>query len=78
MTPRRPESPPDNTMGIHLLGVGRATIEGLEARVRAFMKAGAPEPVLECTPEHPRTHRDESQMWALVDNHLNTKWDSGR
>jgi hypothetical protein len=61
---------------IYLSGVGKITIEELEARLSAYMNAGAPKPVLEGTPEHQEAillrvaSRGDAQMRALVDNYL--------
>jgi hypothetical protein len=63
-------------MEIRVSGIGRVTIEELEARLSAYMNAGAPEPVLEGTPEDRKAileyiaSRGDSQMRALVDNYL--------
>lgn len=63
-------------MEIRLSGVGAVTIEELEARLSAYMNAGAPEPVLEGTPDEQKiilecvASRGDSQMRALVDNYL--------
>jgi hypothetical protein len=61
---------------IQLAGVGKVTLEELEARLSAYMNAGAPEPVIEGTPEE-RTailervrRRGDAQMKALVDSYL--------
>ena len=63
-------------MEIQISGVGKVTIEELEARFSAYMNAGAPEPVIEGTLEE-RTailemvrRRGDSQMKALVDSYL--------
>jgi hypothetical protein len=63
-------------MDIRVSGVGKVTLEELEARFLAYMNASAPEPVLEGTPEEQKTileHialRGDSQMRALVNNYL--------
>jgi hypothetical protein len=63
-------------MEIRVKGVGEITIEELEARFRAYMNAGAPEPLLEGTAEERKAileriaSRGDSQMRALVDNYL--------
>jgi hypothetical protein len=64
-------------MTIRLLRIGTVTLEELEARLSAYMNAGAPEPVLEGTPEERRAileqvgTRGDSQMKALVQLYLN-------
>ncbi len=61
---------------IVISGVGKVTIEELEARLSAYMNAGAPEPVIEGTPEERRAilecvgRRGDSQMKALIDMYL--------
>jgi hypothetical protein len=63
-------------MEIRVSGVGKVTLEELEARLLAYMNASAPEPVLEGTPEEQKkilehvAFRGDSQMRALVDNYL--------
>jgi hypothetical protein len=63
-------------MDFRVSGVGKVSLEELEARFSAYMNAGAPEPVLEGTPEEQKAilkHvavRGDSQMRALVDNYL--------
>jgi hypothetical protein len=63
-------------MEVRISGVGNVTLEELEARFLAYMNAGAPEPVLEGTPEERKAilrriaSRGDSQMRALVDNYL--------
>jgi hypothetical protein len=63
-------------MEFRLSGVGKVTLEELEARFSAYMNAGAPEPVLEGTPEERKAilrhiaSRGDSQMRALMDNYL--------
>lgn len=63
-------------MTIRLAGVGTITLEELEARLSAYMNAGAPKPVLEGTPEERKTilekvaSRGDSQMKALVKLYL--------
>jgi hypothetical protein len=63
-------------MEFRVSGVGKVTLEELEARFLAYMNAGAPEPVLEGTPEERKAilehiaSRGDSQMRALVDNYL--------
>jgi hypothetical protein len=63
-------------MELRVLGVGKVTLEELEARFLAYMNAGAPEPVLEGTAEERKAileliaNRGDSQMRALVDNYL--------
>ena len=55
------------------------TIEGLEARLSAYLNAGAPEPVIEGSPEDRRAilewvaRRGDSQMRSLVGNYLNKR-----
>lgn len=64
-------------MTIRLAGVGTVTLEELEARLSAYMNAGAPEPVLEGAPEDRKeilekvASRGDSQMKALVKLYLN-------
>ena len=66
----------EKDMEIRLAGVGKVTIEELEARLSAYMNAGAPKPVLEGTPEEQKAilecvrSRGDSQMQALVDIYL--------
>jgi hypothetical protein len=61
---------------IRLAGRGRVSLEELEARFAAYMNAGAPEPVLEGSPEEKRSilrevrGRGDGQMRALVDLYL--------
>ena len=63
-------------MDIRLLGVGSVTLQELEARLSAYMNAGAPEPVLDGTPEACRAilecvaSRGDAQMRALVERYL--------
>ena len=63
-------------MTIRLSGIGTVTLEELEARLMAYMNAGAPEPVLEGTPEERKAilrrvaARGDSQMKALVQLYL--------
>jgi len=63
-------------MEIHLTGVGKVTLRELEARFSAYMNAGAPEPLLEGTPEERKAileriaNRGDSQMRALIGNYL--------
>jgi hypothetical protein len=63
-------------MDFRIAGVGKVTLAELEARFRAYMNAGAPEPVLEGTPEERKAilkqlaSRGDSQMKALVENYL--------
>jgi len=63
-------------MECRVSGVGKITLEELEARLLAYMNAGAPEPVLEGTLEERKAilehiaSRGDSQMRALVDNYL--------
>ena len=66
----------DRGMEIRIYGLGGVTIEELEARLSAYMNAGAPEPVIEGTPEEREAilkhvaARGDSQMRALVDIYL--------
>jgi hypothetical protein len=61
---------------ISIAGVGNITLEELEARFRAYMNAGAPEPVLEGTREERKTilehiaRRGDAQMRALAESYL--------
>jgi hypothetical protein len=63
-------------MELRIAGVGKVTLEELEARFLAYMNAGAPEPVLEGTTEERKAileqiaRRGDSQMRALVGNYL--------
>lgn len=63
-------------MKIRVAGVGVITLEELEARLSAYMNAGAPEPVLEATPAEQRqileqiAARGDSQMKSLVSEYL--------
>ena len=67
----------NEAMTIRLAGVGAVTIEELEARLSAYMNAGAPEPVLEGAPRECEAilrhvaSRGDSQMKALVRLYLN-------
>jgi hypothetical protein len=64
------------TMKIVVAGRGQITLEELEARFRAYLNAGAPEPVLEGSLEERKTiwalvaSRGDSQMRALMDRYL--------
>jgi hypothetical protein len=63
-------------MEFRIAGRGKVTLEELEARFLAYLNAGAPEPVLEGTPEERKAileliaRRGDSQMRALVDSYL--------
>ena len=63
-------------MEIRLLGVGLVSIEELEARLAAYVNAGAPKPVLDGSPQEQReilevvAARGDSQMKALVANYV--------
>ena len=63
-------------MELRIAGVGKVTLEELEARFLAYMNAGAPEPVLEDTTEERKAileqiaRRGDSQMRTLVGNYL--------
>jgi hypothetical protein len=63
-------------MEIRLVGVGNVSLEQLEARLTAYMNAGAPEPILEGTVAEKTAilnevaRRGDSQMRALVDLYL--------
>jgi hypothetical protein len=63
-------------MDIRVAGVGKITLRELEARLSAYMNAGAAEPVLEGTREERKTilkcvaRRGDSQMRALVELYL--------
>jgi hypothetical protein len=65
-------------MDVRVVGVGKVSIEELEARFSAYMNAGAPEPVIEGTPEEKAAilkhvaSRGDSQMRTLVDSYLDT------
>jgi hypothetical protein len=66
----------EEQMEFRIRGVGAVTLEELEARLLAYMNAGAPEPVLEGTAEERKAvlelvaRRGDSQMRALVDLYL--------
>ena len=70
------------TMKIVLARRGEVTLSELEARYRAYLSAGAPEPVLEGPLETQRAiwtlvaSRGDSQMRALMDRYL-TRTTSG-
>jgi hypothetical protein len=61
---------------IYVVGVGAVTLEELEARLLAYLNAGAPKPVLEGTREEQAAilrhvaSRGDAQMRALVDSYL--------
>jgi hypothetical protein len=63
-------------MNIVLAGRGQVTLEELEARLRAYLNAGAPEPVLEGSLEVRKAiwalvaSRGDSQMRTLMDRYL--------
>jgi hypothetical protein len=63
-------------MEIRIQGRGNVSLEELEARFSAYMNAGAPQPILEGSPEEKKcilseiARRGDSQMRALVDLHL--------
>jgi hypothetical protein len=63
-------------MEIRLVGVGLVSIEELEARLAAYVNAGAPKPVLDGSPQEQReilevvAARGDSQMKALVANYV--------
>jgi hypothetical protein len=63
-------------MEIYVTGVGKVTLQELEARFSAYMNAGAPEPLLEGTSEEQKAvlkciaNRGDSQMRALIGNYL--------
>ena len=62
---------------IRLIGVGEVTLEELEARLSAYVNAGAPKPRLEGTADERAAilrqvaERGDSQMRALVESLLN-------
>jgi hypothetical protein len=66
----------DKAMEFRIAGIGTVTLEELEARFFAYMNAGAPEPVLEGTPEEQKAileqiaSRGDSQMRALMNDYL--------
>ena len=66
----------ERKMDISIAGVGKITLQELEARLSAYMNAGAPEPVLEGTHEERKAildcvaSRGDSQMRALVELYL--------
>ena len=66
-------------MNCRISGVGMVTVEELEARFAAYMNAGAPEPVLQGTPEEKKAilelieARGDSQMRALIRNYLESE-----
>jgi hypothetical protein len=61
---------------IRLIGVGAVTLEELEARLSAYVNAGAPKPILEGTREEKAAvlqrvaTRGDAQMRALVESLL--------
>ena len=61
---------------IRVAGVGEVTLEELEAMLLAYVNAGAPKPLLECTPQERETvlrlvaSRGDTQMRALIDSML--------
>ncbi len=63
-------------MKIAVAGRGQVTLEELEARFRAYLNAGAPEPVLEGSPLERKAvwelvaSRGDSQMRSLMDSYL--------
>jgi hypothetical protein len=63
-------------MEIRLAGIGLVTIEELEARLSAYMNAGAREPIIEGTPAERKeileliSARGDSQMKSLVNRYL--------
>ena len=63
-------------MEIRVVGVGLVSIEELEARLAAYVNAGAPKPVLDGSPQEQReilevvAARGDSQMKALGANYV--------
>ena len=63
-------------MEIRVVGVGLVSIEKPEARLAAYLNAGAPKPVLDGSPQEQReilevvAARVDSQMKALVANYV--------
>ncbi|AMY10848.1 hypothetical protein LuPra_04091 [Luteitalea pratensis] len=63
-------------MEIRLVGVGPVSLEELEARLSAYLNAGAPKPVLEGTLQQQRevlehvASRGDSQMKSAVANYV--------
>ena len=63
-------------MEIRVVGVGLVSIEELEARLAAYLNAGAPKPILEGSPQEQReileavATRGDSQIKALVANYV--------
>jgi hypothetical protein len=63
-------------MEIRVVGVGLVSIEELEARLAAYVNAGAPKPILEGSPQEQReileavATRGDSQIKALVANYV--------
>jgi hypothetical protein len=61
---------------IRVIGVGEVTLEELEARLSAYVNAGAPQPVLEGTPQEKTAilnrvaERGDSQMRAVIESML--------
>lgn len=61
---------------IRLIGVGEVTLEELEARLSAYVNAGAPKPILEGTREEKAevlqrvATRGDAQMRAVVESLL--------
>jgi hypothetical protein len=69
-------------MDIRISGIGNIKLAELEARLSAYLNAGAPEPVLEGTPEQRRAiwqlvaSRGDQQMKALAAHYLEKISDS--
>ena len=63
-------------MEIRLVGVGRVSLEELEARLSAYLNAGAPKPVLEGSLQQQReilehvASRGDSQMKSAVASYV--------
>ena len=61
---------------ISVAGVGPVTLAELEARLSAYLNAGAPEPVIEGSPDEKRAilehvaRRGDGQMRSLVGSYL--------
>jgi hypothetical protein len=61
---------------IRVSGRGAVSLEELEARFSAYLNAGAPEPVLEGSPEEKKAifqevaGRGDSQMRSLMDHYI--------
>jgi len=63
-------------MEFRIAGVGKVSLEELEARFLAYINAGAPEPRIEATPEEKKAilemiaSRGDSQMRSVMQDYL--------